>query len=87
MFEAFAASKPIILGVLGEAEKVLKKANAGILMYPENPQSLIDSINSLRSIERRERLGKNGREYALEHFNRDKLARIYLKLLKKIVQN
>ena len=86
MFEAFALGKPIILGVLGEAEKILKEAKAGVIMYPENTESLINCIDQMRSELKRKEYGENGRNYAMKHYDRNKLASKYIEILKKVVK-
>jgi len=88
LFEALAMGKPVILGVEGHAAQVLKTAQGGICIEPENEEALIKALETLVSNpDAGKRFGRLGREYVLEHFNRDTLATHYLDLIKTIVEN
>jgi len=72
MFEALASELPIILAVEGEAEKLIKDANAGITVEPENSDDIAEAVLKLyKNIEYREFLGKNGRKYVIENYSRE----------------
>lgn len=47
MFEAMACAKPVILGVEGEAQTLLREAEAGYCVLPENPAEVRDAILQL----------------------------------------
>jgi len=86
MFEAMAASKPVILGVEGEAKEILEDARAGVALPPEDPAALAEAVLRLRhdpglALE----LGSNGRRAAFEKYSRGKQARGYLELLARLV--
>ena len=79
LFEAMAMAKPIILGVPGSAAQILAKADAGILIEPENPQSLIRAMKHLKdNPERAKRYGQAGRQFVSQTYNRDFFAHLYL---------
>ena len=82
MFEAMSTARPIILGVKGESEAVLKEANAGIPIPPEDSAALAAAILRLAA-DREERvaMGKAGREFVTSRFNRDVLANRMLAVL------
>jgi glycosyltransferase involved in cell wall biosynthesis len=80
MFEAMALNIPIIMGVGGEALEIVRKANAGIMMDPEDPVSLLDALKTL--LDENKHVYK-AREFVMEHFNRDVLARRMLDILIK----
>jgi len=87
LFEALAMSKPVILGVEGCAAKILKAAQGGICIEPENEEALIQAIETLIcEPDTRESSGRLGRRYVFEHFNRDTLAMQYLNLIRTIVE-
>ena len=44
MFEYMACEKPIIVGVNGEAKKLLKVSKSGIHVQPENSKMLSEAI-------------------------------------------
>ncbi|MER3445455.1 MAG: glycosyltransferase WbuB [Candidatus Dadabacteria bacterium] len=88
MLEFMSCGRPIILGVDGQAKKILEEANCGIYVEPENIEALSRLIcrfyeNSLL----RKELGDNGRDYILKRFSREKKASEYLNLLEDLVQN
>jgi colanic acid biosynthesis glycosyl transferase WcaI len=62
----FASGRPIIVSAHKESElsKVVKQANCAIIVKPEEPDQFKDAIFELYSdSDKREILGKNGREY------------------------
>ncbi len=82
MFEAMSTERPIILGVKGESEAVLKKARAGIAIPPEDSRALAAAILQLAANrEERVAMGKAGREFVTSLYNRDVLASQMLAVL------
>jgi colanic acid biosynthesis glycosyl transferase WcaI len=67
-----AAGKPILMGVDGDAARLVEEANAGIAFKPEKPESLIQAVERLRSKSQAERdkMGENGRAYYDKHLSR-----------------
>jgi len=47
IFENAAMMKPILLGVEGEAQQVVKRYNAGLCFDPENKADFLDKLNSI----------------------------------------
>lgn len=85
MFEAMAAAVPVVVSVDGEARILVEKAQAGICVEPGDPQAMADAILRLyRDREYQERLGQNGRNYVLEHFDRRKITGALNQLLLKL---
>jgi len=82
MFEAMAASVPVIVGVDGEARRLVDKAQAGICVEPENPKALADAILKLhRDPACRKAMGEHGRAYVIEHYDRKRIVRQFERLL------
>ena len=82
IFEAMAVRKPIILGVDGEARRLVEQEQAGVCIEPENPQQLADAILRLKSDRGLcHRLGRNGRRALQERFDRKVLAERMLKIV------
>jgi glycosyltransferase involved in cell wall biosynthesis len=71
MFEGLAMEKPIVLGVEGESAGLLRAAEAGFCIEPEDADQLVASIVQLsQDRELCRRLGRNGRRFVMEHFDR-----------------
>ncbi len=86
IFESSAMGKPVILGVEGDAEELIKKAQAGICVEPENPGRLADAVVTLADDPELTRtLGDNGHRYVKKNYNRDVLAEKYLELIEKLI--
>ena len=76
IFESLAMAKPIILGVEGESADLLRAAKAGICIEPEQVEDLVVRVVELsQNPERCQQMGRNGRRYVMEHFDRIVLAR------------
>ena len=72
----------MVLGVRGEASALLKRANAGIVIEPENSAQLVDAI--LRFYDNRNlanSLGNNGRSFIQKYFSRKRMAVDYIEVL------
>jgi glycosyltransferase involved in cell wall biosynthesis len=82
MLEFMSCARPVILGVEGQARKILEEAQAGICIEPESPSELAQAVVRLAEDEQlRETLGRNGRRYILQHFSRRQTAKAYIDLL------
>ena len=81
MFEYLAAGKAIVGALDGEAAQILTEAGA-VVVPPEDSVALADAIRALADDpERRQLMGKQGRAYVEQRFNRAALAREYRKIL------
>jgi glycosyltransferase involved in cell wall biosynthesis len=85
-FEDAAMERPILLGFEGEARAMLEAADCGIAFEPSNEAELAAAAERLAaaSADERRRLGRNGRRYVLEHFDRRQLAHDYLEILERV---
>lgn len=82
LLEAMAARLPVILGVYGEAERILTAAGAGIVIEPDDVAELVSAVERLRDDpDARRTFGESGREYVVEHFSWDNIASSYLETL------
>ena len=86
IFETMAMCRPIIMGVEGQASKIVETAGAGIPMTPDNDHELAELLIQLADdpIETQEK-GRRAREFVTKHFNRTRFAAQYLRLLEGIV--
>ena len=82
VFESMAMERPIVLGVEGEAKKLLLDAEAGVAVEPENADDLAAAVAALADDPaRRRKLGRQGGLYVREHFDRRRLAQRYIEAL------
>lgn len=82
-----AAGKPIVCATGGAAEDVVRAADAGPTSTPGDAAALARSVVALAdaSPAERQRLGRNGRQYLDEHFNRDRIIGEYEQVLAEVV--
>lgn len=86
MLEFMSCARPVILGVDGQARRILDLAAAGIFVEPQNATPLAQAIRKLATNPvLRETLGHNGRRYVVENFSRQQTAKTYLTVLGKIL--
>ena len=85
-FEDAAMERPILLGFEGDARAMLEEADCGLAFEPSNDAELAAAAERLADApaEERRRLGRNGRRYVLEHFDRRRLAHQYLEVLERV---
>ena len=82
IFESMAMEKPIILGVEGESAEIVRSADAGFCIEPENSQELAQRMLELyQQPELRSRFGANGRKHVCKYYDRVTLARKFEKIL------
>lgn len=75
IFEFMAMNLPIIMGVKGEAQDIVAKANAGEVMEPENHLELLSAIQKIKN---NSPDSYNGRSFVKKYYNRDNLAQVML---------
>ena len=77
VFECLSMETPILLGVDGEAKGLfIDEGNSGLYFEPENVEALKNGVLKLaKNNELRKKLGKNGRTYVNNHFNRNQIAK------------
>ena len=71
VFETMALNVPIIMGVRGQAQRIVLDGGGGIAMTPDDPASLIEAIEQIRIDRSRYQRGRN---YVIRHFDRTTLA-------------
>lgn len=85
MIEAMAAALPILLAGEGEVKNLVEKAHCGIVVEPKNPGLLAEGLLKLhRSESYRRKLGQNGRQYILQHYDRRHINGKFADLLSKV---
>ncbi len=82
IFEMAAMKKPIILGVQGQAAKLIKTAGAGVCIEPESAEQLADAVCRLASDPSLgKQWGQAGHDYVVQNYDRSVLADKYSALL------
>ena len=77
--------RPIVLGVRGESEELLKEAGAGIAIPPENSQALAEGILRIMDSPALCRdMGASGRRFVETKFDRRGLALEMLNVLEEV---
>jgi hypothetical protein len=88
IFETSYMKRPIIMGVQGEAAKVIEASGGGICIEPENEKELVDAIVQLQADPNLcERLGQSGHDYVAQNYDREQVAAAYLEYLETIAAN
>ncbi len=85
IFESMAMEKPIILGVEGESAEIVRAAQAGYCIEPENAEELATRLLELYKVpERCTQFGENGRRHVLEQYDRANLAKRFEDVLTSV---
>jgi glycosyltransferase involved in cell wall biosynthesis len=78
-----ACGRPVLMGVEGDAADLIEGTGAGITCQPGDGKALAEAVRRLHAMppERRERMGRAGRETFLADYSRSVLLDRYEKLL------
>jgi colanic acid biosynthesis glycosyl transferase WcaI len=75
MFESMAIARPIVGSVWGEAAELIEQAGCGLVAVPGDAVALRDAVVTLAADpDGAGEMGRRGRDYVVEHFNRAKIA-------------
>jgi glycosyltransferase involved in cell wall biosynthesis len=82
IFDYMYSGKPILNAFSG-GKNIVDVSNCGLSVEAQNPQAIADGIIKLyeMSEEVRIKMGKNGKEYVLEYFTYEKLAKKFEEIL------
>lgn len=84
LLEAMAAGLPVVLGVRGEAERILTQAEAGVVIEPGDADELVEAVRFLRdNPTERKRFTQSGQAYVNEEFNWESIAEEYFETVTK----
>jgi len=83
IFEASAMEKPTLLGVNGQAQKIIEKYNAGICFEPENEKDFIEKLLIIKDKKVYLECQK-GCALLTKAYDRKKLAKEMLKIIQKL---
>ncbi|QLH10179.1 glycosyltransferase family 4 protein [Nitrosarchaeum sp. AC2] len=83
--EAFFLKIPVIATSVGDIPEVIKNNETGILVPPNDPQSLLDAINSLlEDKDKTSQMAEHAYEFIIENFTWEKLIFKYVDFYKNL---
>ena len=70
-----ACGRPVIAALDGEGARIVEEAGAGVTCPAESPDALVSAVLRMyeTTVSEREKMGRNGRKYYEENFDRDML--------------
>ncbi|MBC8526124.1 MAG: glycosyltransferase family 4 protein [Candidatus Cloacimonetes bacterium] len=74
LFDYLACELPVLLGVDGEAREILEESKAGLFYKPEDYHDLAEKIIMLKTNSELVIMGKRGRKFVEDYYNRKKLS-------------
>ncbi|BBG65145.1 glycosyl transferase, group 1 [Hydrogenimonas sp.] len=83
IFEASAMQKPTLLGVEGQAQKIIEKYGAGLAFEPENEDDFIEKLYRLKRDRELYKRAQRGCEALAKDFDRKRLAGKMFSILEK----
>ncbi|MBN2119690.1 MAG: glycosyltransferase family 4 protein [Candidatus Omnitrophica bacterium] len=88
IFDYFASGRPVVASDVECSHSLIANSKGGILVPPENPQALSQAIiDLLPDKEKRDTLGKNGREFVVNNYSWDILAKMTVRVCKEVLNN
>jgi glycosyltransferase involved in cell wall biosynthesis len=82
VFDYMAAGRPTILAIDGVIREVVEEAKGGIFVQPGNAEALAHAVLTLeKDREQARTMGEAARAYVAAHFDREKQAKDFVKLL------
>jgi glycosyltransferase involved in cell wall biosynthesis len=88
MLEFMSCGRPLVAGLEGESAELIKNADAGICVTPENATALAEAIRFIyRNPDKAQQFADSGREYVVRNLSRESTAQRYLALLKRVSES
>jgi glycosyltransferase involved in cell wall biosynthesis len=88
LFPILASGKPLIFAGKGESARLVRDANAGIVVPPENSEALAHAVMELAQNPcLAQTYGRNGRDYVESHLQWSQLIAEWLKQLRSLQQS
>jgi glycosyltransferase involved in cell wall biosynthesis len=86
-FDYMSCKRPILMLIDGVSKQLVIDSKSGIFIEPENTKALVKGVRDLLAMKKEtlEEMGLNGYNYAKKHFDRKKLAKIYISKTKEIL--
>lgn len=88
-FDYMSCKTPVFLAIDGVSRKLINEAECGFYVEPENLDSWIKGLEEILRLpsEKLESMGINGYNFAIENFDRSKLAIQYVDLIEKCIMS
>jgi glycosyltransferase involved in cell wall biosynthesis len=87
MLEFMSCSRPVIVGVDGQARQIVEESGGGIVIEPENATELAQAIHQLvANPAQAAALGQRGREHILRNYSRRQTAEKYIQILESLLE-
>ena len=87
IFEASAMQKPTLLGVEGQAQKIIEEHHAGLCFEPENEKDFLEKLIRLKNDKTLYKQCQKGCSELADEYDRKKLADKMLNILQSIVKD
>lgn len=82
LYEAMASGRPVVLIAEGEAADIVQRHRAGLVVKPGDIGALVEALRTLyKDPALRRHLGNNGRQAAVEFYDREKIVLAFEKYL------
>lgn len=83
-----AAGRPLVVAMAGPAAELVRTVNAGLTATPDDPDALAAAFESMASLPPGQRgaMGLRGKEWALQHFAKDRLVIAYEEILQQVAE-
>ena len=76
MYESMAVGRPVVASLRGEAARIVSDAECGIVTAPGDAEALEKAVEDLaHDPNLAQAMGRHGREYVVEHYDRETIAR------------
>jgi glycosyltransferase involved in cell wall biosynthesis len=85
IFEAAAMDTPVLLGVEGQAQRIIEEYGAGVCFEPENKDDFLKKLKLLKEDKQLYREKSDNAKTLAKAYDRKKLARKMLDELEKLV--
>src|SRR5262249_23310681 len=84
IFEYLAMERPIVCNVGGDARQLVEVSAGGVCVPAGNVAALAEAIRRLsQESDRLRAMGKAGRQFVVQHYDRKRQARAYLEILQE----
>jgi colanic acid biosynthesis glycosyl transferase WcaI len=85
--EVMACEVPVLASLAGEGQRIVEASGGGVTAPPGDPVAMAEAIRKLRALgpQARAELGRAGRAYVREHFDRRRLATRYHEILRESI--